>query len=280
MSLDVTRVLLDRLAKCMLGFLKLAILLKQRPEIVVDLRVNRALGEGFLIGVERTIDIAGEAKGVAEIVQGLSHVRAKLERLTIARHCVLELLALVLDDAEVVESLSIVRLELNSFLDRQGSFVETAGLAKDLAKIGVVARRFRVDFNRAFQLGDRIVLPVKCRQRHAEDIVRIRVPGPGRDDLSADPLRLCVLSPRIKLAGHFDRLGRSDVDPAMLRFCDRLVDRTWAPLLGRLRVRSAALLLAGRFAPAGGAAFFGAAFGALLVLLSVMAVLLPASSGK
>ena len=56
--LDIARVLLDRLAKGVLRLLEFAVLLKQGPKIVVDLRIDHALRQRFLIGVQRTVDVA------------------------------------------------------------------------------------------------------------------------------------------------------------------------------------------------------------------------------
>ena len=80
---DVARILLDRLAQRMLGFLGLAVLLQQGSKIVVNLGIDGAQRQRFLIGVEGAVDVAGNAQRVAKVVQRLGHVRGNCERLAV-----------------------------------------------------------------------------------------------------------------------------------------------------------------------------------------------------
>ncbi len=58
---DVARVLLDGLAKRVLGLFKSLVLLQQRTKVVVNLRIDHALRQRFLISVQRAVDVADDA---------------------------------------------------------------------------------------------------------------------------------------------------------------------------------------------------------------------------
>ena len=77
--LGIGRVLVDRLSERMLGFVDLALLLKQGAEVVVGLRIALALNQRVLVGVDRAFDVADDPERVAEIVVGLGKLRRCLD---------------------------------------------------------------------------------------------------------------------------------------------------------------------------------------------------------
>jgi hypothetical protein len=142
-GLDVARVLRDRLSKRMLGFRELLVLLKQRREVVVCLGIELAVGQRVLIGTERAIHVAGQPQCVAQIVQGLSHIRPDFKGASVIIRCLFELAFLVLDDSEIVQRLRVLRVELDGLLERLFSLVEFAVLTETLTEIGMQVGHLR-----------------------------------------------------------------------------------------------------------------------------------------
>ena len=89
----------------------------------------------------------------------------------------------------------------------------------------MIARGLGVDLDCALELRDRILRVAERGERDPEDVVRVGIARARVDDLPANPLRLGLLPACVELSRHFDRLGRRDVDPSVLRLGDRLIDR-------------------------------------------------------
>ena len=127
MRLDILRVLLDRLAERMLGFLELLVLLKQGAEIVVGLRIDRALDQRILIGLDAPSMSPVMRSALPRLLSASAMVGRDLERLAIIFDRLAELPPVVMDDAEVVQRLGIVGIELDRLFERVRGIVGLAG---------------------------------------------------------------------------------------------------------------------------------------------------------